>query len=269
MTPRSNRRVIGMSDVRTKRNLVMSIPVIALLLVGPVLRAGAAPCGHTACKDEVALSGLTGGARAGCFKAVISACNAGTCDCGGGANVCGSCGDMIGSLCPGGASGSCPPTTTTTTTTTTTSTTPTTTTTTTTTPTTTTTTTTSTTTTTTSGPLCNCAGGTPTKTVFTTGIGSGTCGHLESDTSSNFFSLTCGGLYFGGAGVGVPLPSRVPDQGSSISNVSCDGTTLTISGTSATEAGGNRCIQGANSKRGASCTINSDCAAPCTTDADC
>ena len=56
-----------MSDVRTKRNLVMSIPVIALLLVGPVLRAGAAPCGHTACKDEVALSGLTDGARSGCF----------------------------------------------------------------------------------------------------------------------------------------------------------------------------------------------------------
>jgi len=105
-----------MTDVGTKRNLITSIAVIALLLAGPVLRAGAAPCGHTACKDEVALSGLTGGAKSGCFKAVISACKAGTCDCGGGANVCGSCGDMIGSLCPGGASGSCPPTTTTTTT---------------------------------------------------------------------------------------------------------------------------------------------------------
>ena len=111
-----------MTDVRTKGSLVTFIAVIALLLVGPVPRAGAAPCGHTACKDEVALSGLSGGAKSGCFKAVISACKAGTCDCGSGANACGSCGDMIGTLCPGGASGSCPPTTTTTTTTTTTST---------------------------------------------------------------------------------------------------------------------------------------------------
>src|SRR5438046_1907556 len=257
MTPRTNRRRTRMTDVGTKRNFILSIPVIALLLVGPLLRAGAAPCGHTACKDEVALSGLADGARAGCFKAVISACNAGTCDCGGGANVCGSCGDMIGSLCPGGASGSCPPTTTTTTTTTTTSTTPT------------TTTTTSTTTTTTSGPLCNCAGGTPTKTVFTTGIGSGTCGHLESDTNSNFFSLTCGGLYFGGAGVGVPLPSRVPDQGTSITKAACQsGTTLTLSGTSASETAGgtppnNRCVQGATSKLGTACLANADCASAC------
>ncbi|TMB53994.1 MAG: hypothetical protein E6J56_12145 [Deltaproteobacteria bacterium] len=133
---------------------------------------------------------------------------------------------------------------------------------------TTTTTTTSTTTTTCPGGCC-CAGGVPTKTVFTTGIGSGTCGHLASDTNANFFSLACGGLYFGGAGVGVPLPSRVPDQGSSISNVSCSGTTLTVSGTTATQAGGNRCIQGANSTRGASCTTNGDCAGTCLSDTDC
>ncbi len=116
---------------------------------------------------------------------------------------------------------------------------------------------------------CSCAGGAPTKTIFTTGIGSGTCGHLDADGNPNFFTLACGGLYFGGAGVGVPLPSKVPDQGSSISNVTCSGTTLTVSGTTATQAGGNRCIQGANSTRGASCTANSGCAGTCTTDADC
>ena len=116
---------------------------------------------------------------------------------------------------------------------------------------------------------CSCAGGAPTKTIFTTGIGSGTCGHLDADGNPNFFTLACGGLYFGGAGVGVPLPSKVPDQGSSISNVTCSGTTLTVSGTTATQAGGNRCIQGANSTRGASCTANSACAGTCTTDADC
>src|SRR5436305_1032331 len=55
---------------------------------------------------------------------------------------------------------------------------------------------------------CSCAGGTPTKTIFTTGIGSGTCGHLDADGNPNFFTLACGGLYFGGAGVGVPLPSK-------------------------------------------------------------
>src|SRR5205823_1142434 len=102
-----------------------------------------------------------------------------------------------------------------------------------------TTTTTSTTTTTVSS--CSCAGGAPSQVSFTTGVGSGTCGHLASDTSANFLSLNCGGLYFGGAGVGVPLPSTVPDQGKSFSKAACTGTAITLSGTSPTEAGGNRC----------------------------
>src|SRR5207253_6620542 len=40
-------------------------------------------------------------------------------------------------------------------------------------------------------------------------------------------------------------------------------------GTTATQAGGNRCIQGANSTRGASCTTNGDCAGTCLSDTDC
>src|SRR5437667_361109 len=118
-----------------------------------------------------------------------------------------------------------------------------------------TTTTTSTTTTTVSS--CSCAGGAPSKVSFTTGVGSGTCGHLASDTSANFLSLNCGGLYFGGAGVGVPLPSTVPDQGKSFSKAACTGTTLTLSGTSPTEAGGNRCAGGSNHHN--ACTTNADC----------
>src|SRR5207249_4455454 len=79
------------------------------------------------------------------------------------------------------------------------------------------TTTTTTTTTTTLAPCtgpCTCTGGTPTKMSSTTGVGSGRCGHLASDTNPNFFSLACGGLYVGGAGVGVPLPVTVSADGS-------------------------------------------------------
>src|SRR5207302_668085 len=59
------------------------------------------------------------------------------------------------------------------------------------------------TTTTTTLPTCTCAGGTPTKTKFTTGVGSGTCGHLDSDSTANTETLTCGGLFFGGSSVAV------------------------------------------------------------------
>src|SRR5438093_4796961 len=135
-------------------------------------------------------------------------------------------------------------------------------------PATTTTTTTSTTTTTCPGGCC-CAGGAPSTFSFTTGLGSGTCGHLDADGMPNFYSLACGGLYFGGANVGVPLPSKVPDYGNSILNASCSGSTLTLTGTSAAQAGGNKCTQGLSSKRGTSCTSNSDCAGPCGVDGDC
>src|SRR5438094_16063 len=120
-----------------------------------------------------------------------------------------------------------------------------------------TTTTTTTSTTTTTAPLCSCDGGAPTRVSFTTGVGSGTCGHLASDTNPDFLSLNCGGLYFGGAGVGVPRPSTVPDQGMSFSKAACMGTTVTLSGTSPTEAGGNRCSGGSNHHN--ACTTAADC----------
>src|SRR5205814_702704 len=85
----------------------------------------------------------------------------------------------------------------------------------------------------------------------------------------NFFSLACGGLYFGGANVGVPLPSVFPDQGTSIMKTSCAGAALTLTGASASEAGGNRCVQGLTTKLNTACLVNADCASTCTTTADC
>jgi len=104
---------------------------------------------------------------------------------------------------------------------------------------------------------------------FTTSVGSGVCGHLDADGAPNFFPLACGGLYFGGANVGVPLASKVPDQGSSIVKASCTGTTVTLTGASPGEAGGNRCTRGASSKFGTSCLTDADCASTCITTADC
>ena len=121
----------------------------------------------------------------------------------------------------------------------------------------TTTTTTTTTTTSTAPSTCSCLGGTPTRQSSTTGVGSGSCGHLDADGTPNFFPLACGGLYFGGAGVAVPLPSTIPDLGTSIANATCNGTTLTLSGTTPAQTGGNRCSGGTNHHN--ACTSNADC----------
>ena len=86
-------------------------------------------------------------------------------------------------------------------------------------------------TTTTTAPACTCEGGRPTKLSFTTGVGSGICGHVDADGNPNFFALSCGGLYFGGAGVGVSLPANVPDMETSFSKVSCNGTAVPQSST--------------------------------------
>jgi len=114
-----------------------------------------------------------------------------------------------------------------------------------------------TTTTTTVPGGCTCTGGTPSKLSFTTGLAGGTCGTLKNNAGAVFANLTCGGLYFGGDAVAVPLPSVIPDQGTSVTNVSCTGTALTLSGTTPAQAGGNRCSGG--TAHGSSCTSNSDC----------
>src|SRR5439155_1700509 len=102
-----------------------------------------------------------------------------------------------------------------------------------------------------------CTGGTPTRQSFTTGVGTGSCGHLDADGNPGFFPLACGGLYFGGAGVSTPLPSTIPDLGTTVTNVSCNGTALTLSGTTPADTGGNRCSGGTNHHN--ACASNADC----------
>ena len=52
--------------------------------------------------------------------------------------------------------------------------------------------------------------------------------------------LNCSGLYFGGRGNAVPLPNSVPNNGMSIANVCCSGTSLFAIGATAEETGSNR-----------------------------
>ena len=84
---------------------------------------------------------------------------------------------------------------------------------------------------------CSCPGGAPTTLNFTTVVGSGTCGRLDADGSADFFPLACGGLYFGGAAVVVPLPALIPDMSTSLLKVSCSGTTLTLGPTTPESTG--------------------------------
>src|SRR5438552_2772528 len=87
---------------------------------------------------------------------------------------------------------------------------------------------------------CSCAGGAPTKLSFTTDVGSGQCGHLDGDSAPAFFPLACGGLYFGGGGVIVPLPAVVPDMGQEMFNTCCSGTSLFLGPTTEATTGSKR-----------------------------
>ncbi len=55
----------------------------------------------------------------------------------------------------------------------------------------------------------------------------------------------------------MPLPSVIPDQGTSLINTTCNGTTLTLTGTTPAQAGGNRCSGGTN--HGGTCTTAGQC----------
>src|SRR5207247_2018745 len=93
---------------------------------------------------------------------------------------------------------------------------------------------TSTSSTTSTSVACLSCCGSATRLSFTTTapmIGSGTCdtsdgtvtGTVVDDTGANMCNLRAGGLYFGGAGVGVPLPSVIPDMTALLAKVvSCD-----------------------------------------------
>jgi hypothetical protein len=61
---------------------------------------------------------------------------------------------------------------------------------------------------------------------FTTGLGSGNCGQVNDDTGAKIIDLACGGLYFGGGTDSVPLPSKIPDMGTTFTKItSCNGST--------------------------------------------
>jgi len=102
----------------------------------------------------------------------------------------------------------------------------------------------STTTTTTLPGLC-CGGFT--RLAFRTTQGSGDCGDLLSTAGTNLGNLTCGGLYFGGGSVGVPLPAIIPDivntaAGTQTKVTACAANMATLTSTTAGEAGSNeRC----------------------------
>src|SRR5262249_4211098 len=97
-------------------------------------------------------------------------------------------------------------------------------------------TTTSTSSTTTTSLACASCCGSAAQLSFTTTapqIGSGDCassdgtitGTVLDDTGANLCNLRAGGLYFGGAGVGVPLPSVIPDMTAVITKIgSCNAT---------------------------------------------
>src|SRR5436309_10474126 len=105
------------------REVLAAFAVLALGVGVLTSVANAAPaCGHKACTDEVAASGLTRTQRVACFKQVVADCEAGSCSCTGGSPPCScACGDgLCGpsedcSTCPGDC-GACLTTTSTTTT---------------------------------------------------------------------------------------------------------------------------------------------------------
>ena len=108
----------------------------------------------------------------------------------------------------------------------------------------------------------------PTMLQFTTTIGAGTCGTMKDDAGNVLPSVcaggpnngkacttindcpggicstgtfVCGGLYFGGGGVSVPLPTVVPDMGTSFSKVTdCTSSCLTVGPASQADTGSTR-----------------------------
>src|SRR5207249_4291798 len=165
----------------------------------------------------------------------------------------------------------------------------------------TTTTTLSTTTTTVAG-CCGFPGAGPTKLRFETVTGSGSVPGSQYHVGTGNIPLTKSGLFFGGSGETVPLPSVVPDKGVSFLGTTCSGTsTLTAGPMTAAETGsirtctspvgtctaaaagtcstdtftctgtgicgtGSTCTQG---KIGLACAANSDCDFDCGNDHDC
>jgi len=83
---------------------------------------------------------------------------------------------------------------------------------------------------------CDCGASTPTRVLFTNGVGSSSCGSITGGAGGD---IACGGLYFGGGLDAVPLPVIVPDfvQPTRFRVDACAGTSLTVAGTTQAETG--------------------------------
>lgn len=87
---------------------------------------------------------------------------------------------------------------------------------------------------------CACGASEPKEVIFTNGVGAGSCGSITGGAGGD---IACGGLYFGGGLDAVPLPIVVPDfvQPTRLRVDACNGTTLTVAGTTQAEAGVRAC----------------------------
>ena len=91
------------------------------------------------------------------------------------------------------------------------------------------------------GGPCSCGATAPGSLKFSTGIGTGSCGTVETSTGTVSKNLACSGLYTGGGSNSVPLPYAVPDMGTTLTKVgSCSGTTLTLANSTSSDTGSNR-----------------------------
>ena len=147
---------------------------------------------------------------------------------------------------------------------------------------------------------CGFPGAGPTKLRFETVTGSGSVPGSQYHVGTGNITLTKGGLFFGGSGETVPLPSVVPDKGVSFLSTTCSGTTLTAGPRTAAQTGSIRtctsptgtctaaaagtcdtntftctgtgiCTGGTCTRGlvGLSCAANSDCDFACGNDHDC
>src|SRR5919198_2607074 len=91
---------------------------------------------------------------------------------------------------------------------------------------------------------CLCGSPTPSLFSFTTTVGSGTCGDLESATGTQLLTLDCSKLYIGGGGAGAVPPGTVPDYGTTKYKVCCRRHKLFLSAATATDTGSNRDCSG-------------------------
>ena len=95
------------------------------------------------------------------------------------------------------------------------------------------------------GPACTCGSPAPTRSSFTTSLGSGNCGSTVNSSGSPVASLACNALLTGGGGSGVP-PAQVPDYGALFTKTNCCGNFLALTATKSTDTGSNRNCTNAN-----------------------